>query len=426
MSPKVLVERGLSTLTSLGPAALGGILLVLCALSALLAANSPWAADYLALFQLELRLGVGSLTLEKPLTLWINDGLMAVFFLLVGLEIKRELVEGTLSSFRKAGLPVFAAIGGMATPALIYALINANSDGGDMRGWAIPSATDIAFALGILALLGSRIPVAIKVFLTAVAVVDDLGAILIIAVFFTDAISLQALGVAALSLLGLSLLNRGGVTRTPAYLALGAVLWLAVLKSGVHATVAGVLLALFIPTRGPAGSTQTAPLHRWEHALQPWVLFAIMPVFALANAGVVISDDAATVLKGPVSLGVALGLLLGNPIGITFFSWLAVRSGLSELPRGVTWARLHAVSWLAGIGFTMSLFIAGLAVDGAALAAAKVSLLVASACAGLIGTALLLITCREPSAREAPRAATGKAAKRRPSAASLPRAPATG
>jgi NhaA family Na+:H+ antiporter len=311
------------------------------------------------------------------------------------------LLEGTLSTFRQAALPVFAAIGGMAMPALIYSSVNAGHPDGDMRGWAIPSATDIAFALGILALLGKRVPLCMKVFLTAVAVVDDLGAILIIAAFFTDAISLQALGVAAVAMAGLALLNRGGVRNTPAYLALGAVLWLAVLKSGVHATVAGVLLALFIPARAGGTGAATPPLERWEHALQPWVLFGIMPIFALANAGVVIAGEHTVSLTSPVSLGVALGLLLGNPIGITLMSWLAVRVGLSDLPEGMTWARLHAVSWLAGIGFTMSLFIAGLAVDGAALASAKLSLLVASGCAGLVGTGLLLWTLREPGAAKA-------------------------
>jgi NhaA family Na+:H+ antiporter len=326
---------------------------------------------------------------------------------------------------------MFAAVGGMATPALIYTLINLG--GGEPQGWAVPAATDIAFALGVLALLGRRVPVALKVFLTAVAVVDDLGAILIIAMFFTESLSSAALGTAALVLVGLAAVNRAGVRHPMPYPVLGALLWVAILKSGIHATVAGVLLALFIPAEkhlSPATalgrvraavalpfrpSTATllppdtvlhrvrhvcdaaeSPLHRWEHALQPWVSFAIMPLFALANAGVVITDAGAGAadLTGPVSLGVALGLLLGNPVGITLLSWLAVRGGLCELPAGVTWLQLHAASWLAGIGFTMSLFIAGLALEGAALVSAKLSLLLASAAASVVGASLLSWACR--------------------------------
>lgn len=430
----------LAALVRMGPSAQGGLLLVLMATIAFVWANSPWAGAYEALWATELTVDIGGAGLHKPLILWVNDGLMAVFFLLVGLEIKRELLEGTLSSPRKAALPLFAALGGMALPALIYFVINLG-EGGATQGWAIPAATDIAFALGILALLGSRVPVTLKVFLTAVAVVDDLGAVLIIAVFLTESIKGAALGVAAGALVLLVVLNRMRVAKPLPYIVMGLVLWVAVLKSGVHATVAGVLLAMCIPasrelspgalagrlrellkTKDHEDSDELAPdtvihrvrhlcdsvespLLRWEHALQPWVAFAVMPIFALANAGVSLASSGGATLFDPVPLGVALGLLLGKPIGITLFSWLAVRLGVSSLPAYVNWPRLHAAAWLGGIGFTMSLFIAGLALDGPALNAAKIGLLVGSLVAGVVGSVMLVRTCPAVQAPADPEAA---------------------
>lgn len=406
-------------------AAIGGILLMVAAVVAFAWANSPWASIYHSIWDTQFRIGIGDYGLDKPLVLWVNDGLMAIFFLLIGLEIKREMLEGNLSSPSRAALPVFAAVGGIVVPSGIYAIMNM-AEGGNMDGWPIPAATDIAFVLGILALFGKRVPLSLKVFLTAVAVVDDLGAVLIIAAFLTEGVSGQALGFAAIALLFAFAHNRMRVTATAPYLLVGAVLWLATLLSGVHATVAGVALALCIPARPkleqerflsslkdstkdlhfseapyafapdtlihrlrPEVNNAESLLLRWEHALQPWVLFAIMPIFALANAGVVVGEGAGSSLFGPISLGVALGLMVGKPIGITLFSWIAVKSGLSKLPEGSSWMQVHAASWLAGIGFTMSLFIAGLAMDGGELTSAKLGLLGGSLIAGIVGSLLL-------------------------------------
>lgn len=433
-------ERGRLT-----PAAVGGLLLLTAAVVAFVWANSPLAGSYLALWQVDITLGAGALALSKPLILWVNDGLMALFFLLVGLEIKRELLTGTLSSPRRAALPLMAALGGVLLPAGIYAIVNM-SDGGVSRGWPIPAATDIAFALGILALLGSRVPIGLKVFLTAVAVVDDLVAVLIIATVLTDGVVMAALGFAAVAILGLAGLNRTKVSHPLPYILLGGLLWLAVLKSGVHATIAGVALSLFIPAgrslsggafldrlgdalkraRGQEESGELAPrstvhalrtlcndaespLLRWEHALQPWVMFGVMPVFALANAGVALGSAGGASLLDPVPLGVLLGLLLGKPVGIMLFSWFAVRTRVASLPEGVSWRQLHGAAWLAGIGFTMSLFVAGLALEGTALAAAKLGLLLGSAAAGIVGTLLLRAACPRPATAPQPLEAIGLA-----------------
>lgn len=410
---------------SLSDAALGGIMLVATSIVAFVWANSPWAQSYEHLWETTVTIGGGPLVLSKHLIHWINDGLMAVFFLLVGLEIKRELIDGALSSVRKAALPVVAAFGGLATPAIIYTLINLK--GGDPNGWAVPAATDIAFALGILAILGKRVPIELKVFLTAVAVVDDLGAIVIVAVFLTSKVTLVALAVAAGSFGVLMLMNRRGIRHPIPYIFFGLILWVAVLKSGVHATIAGVLLAAAIPAGQlvslPLFLTKTedlanrgnredyddlapdtamhrirelsnhveSPLVRWEHAIQPYVLFGIMPIFALANAGVSLSGTESGL--GPVGWGVALGLLIGKPIGITLGAWAGVKLGLCDLPSGVNWKQIHGAGWLGGIGFTMSLFIANLALVGASVTAAKLGLLLGSVLAAIIGTILLIRVC---------------------------------
>lgn len=401
----------------LGASALAGLILIAAATIAFAWANSAWSASYEAILGAPVSVGVGSFVLNKPLVLWINDGLMAVFFLLVGLEVKRELIEGALSTARAAALPIFAAVGGVVVPAGIYLVVTITG-GASTDGWAVPAATDIAFALGILALLGKRVPIELKVFLTAVAVVDDIVAVLIIAAFFTETVAVGPLVAAVGLALLLFLLNRAGVRRSVPYVVLGALLWLAVLKTGIHATVAGVVLAAFIPLRRQVAVedfraqldktvldqneesrdlppetmlhhlrelvSATEPLLlRWEHALSPYVLFMIMPIFAIANAGVTLDGSGGGL--GAVGWGVAAGLLLGKPIGITAGAWLGVRLGLCDLGDALSFRLVHAVSWLGGIGFTMSLFITGLSLSGADATGAKVGLLSASIVAALVG-----------------------------------------
>jgi Na+:H+ antiporter, NhaA family len=409
----------------------GGILLIAATVIALIWANSPWAEGYAALWHTKLSVGVGDFSLTKDLTHWINDGLMAVFFLVVGLEIKREVLVGELSSVRGAALPVAAAVGGAVVPALIYLAINAGTEGA--AGWGIPMATDIAFALGVLALLGERAPVGLKVFLTALAIVDDIVAVLVIALFYTSEISWGALGVGGLFLAALIVANLIGVGRTLVYALLGVGLWLTFLLSGVHATIAGVLLAFTVPASsfinpsaflergryvldrfekaGEKGESSVLaneerqaalhalnhaayelepPLHELEHALHPWVVFAIMPIFALANAGVPLGGGIAEALTTPVALGIVVGLVVGKQLGITLFAWLAVKGGVSELPRGIGWRHVYGAGWLAGIGFTMSLFITDLAFsEGSLVEAAKLGILAASLIAGIVGWAIL-------------------------------------
>ncbi|HEV2093208.1 MAG TPA: Na+/H+ antiporter NhaA [Rubrobacter sp.] len=408
----------------------GGILLIIATTIALVWANSPWGDSYAALWHTKLTVGVGDFSISKDLTHWINDGLMAVFFLVVGLEIKREVLVGELSSLRNAALPIAAALGGAVVPALIYLAFNAGTEGA--AGWGIPMATDIAFALGVLALLGERAPVALKVFLTALAIVDDIVAVLVIAFFYTSEISWGALGVGGLFLLALIAANLIGVARTLVYALLGIGLWLAFLLSGVHATIAGVLLALTVPAvsfinpgaflersryvldrfekAGEKGENVLAneerqaalqalnraayklepPLHELENRLHPWVVTAIMPIFALANAGVRIGGGIADALTSPVTLGIVAGLVVGKQLGITLFAWLVVKSGVSELPRGVGWRHVYGASWLAGIGFTMSLFISDLGFsDGSLVDAAKIGILAASLIAGAVGWTIL-------------------------------------
>jgi Na+:H+ antiporter, NhaA family len=408
----------------------GGVLLIAATVVALAWANSPWGESYTALWQTKLTVGVGDFSLSKDLTHWINDGLMAVFFLVVGLEIKREVLVGELSSVRGAALPISAAVGGAVVPAAIYLAFNAGTEGS--AGWGIPMATDIAFALGVLALLGDRVPVSLKVFLTALAIVDDIVAVLVIAFFYTSEISLGALGVGAAFLAALVVANLIGVGRTLVYAVLGIGLWLAFLLSGVHATIAGVLLAFTVPAisfinpgaflergryildhfekAGERGENvltneerQAAlhalnhatyklepPLHELEHTLHPWVVFAIMPLFALANAGVPLGGGLGEALTNPVALGIVAGLVLGKQLGVTLFAWLAVKSGVSELPGGIGWRHIYGAGWLAGIGFTMSLFISDLAFpDGSLVEIAKLGILAASLIAGVVGWTIL-------------------------------------
>ena len=407
-----------------------GILLLMFTAFALLWANSPWAANYHRLWETRMTVGIGGFEISKPLLLWINDGLMAIFFFVVGLEIKREVLIGELSTFRQAALPIAAAVGGMVVPALLFTVFNAGTPGG--RGWGIPMATDIAFALGVLALLGSRAPLALKVFLTAFAIVDDIGAVLVIAFFYTETIYWSSLVAAAVFLLLLIAVNAWGIRNALVYLLLGTGLWIAFLKSGVHATVAGVLLAMTIPasrrinveefiakTRGvlddfdrnnmdrqdPVDSTEfsdttlhtieetcealQSPLHRIEHSLHPWVSYAIMPVFALANAGVTLGGAGVRV-DHSVPLGIIIGLVIGKPLGITLCAWLAVRFGLADKPASISWRQLHGAGWLGGIGFTMALFIASLGFAGTDfLEMSKIGILVASLIAGVVGFFLL-------------------------------------
>jgi Na+:H+ antiporter, NhaA family len=342
----------------------GGIILVGAAVLALILNNSPLSGLYDLLLRTPVEIRVGALHLAKPLLLWINDGLMAVFFLLIGLEIKREVMDGQLSSLSQIALPGIAALGGMAVPALIYVFFNFNYPGA-LQGWAIPAATDIAFALGVMTLLGSRVPLSLKLFLLTLAIIDDLGAIVIIAVFYTGKLSLLSLALAGAALAALVVMNAAGVKRIAAYIIVGVVLWICVLKSGVHATLAGVALAFAIPLR--TRDDEPCPLRQLEHTLHPWVAFGIMPVFAFANAGVSLEGMSLFTLFEPIPVGVALGLFLGKQLGVFGFAKLCIKLGLARMPDGASWLSLYGTSVLCGIGFTMSLFISTLAFDPGAL-----------------------------------------------------------
>ena len=339
--------------------AAGGVLLVLASIVALVWANTPWRELYTDLLSVPVGVHLGALSLDKPLLLWINDALMAIFFLLVGLEIKREVAQGELSSVRQAALPCVAAVGGMLGPALFYSAINWG-DPVTKHGWAIPAATDIAFSLGVLALLGARAPSSLKIFLLALAIIDDLGAIVIIALFYTEDLSLLSLGLAGAGLVALLVLNLAGVKRIAPYALVGIFLWVCVLKSGVHATLAGVALGFAIPLRGSQGADDS-PLRHLEHALHPWVTYAILPVFAFANAGVSLTGLSLSAVLDPVTLGVALGLFFGKQIGVMGSTWIAVRLGIGSTPAGTSWLQFYGLALLTGIGFTMSLFIGTLA-----------------------------------------------------------------
>jgi len=378
---------------------LSGVVLALAAVLALIVSNSPWSEAYNRFVELpgELRVG-GVLALSKSLLHWVNDLWMAVFFFLVGLEIKRELLDGELASRSQALLPVGAALGGMVAPALIYVAINAGNSVA-LRGWAIPAATDIAFALGILVLLGSRVPASLKVFLTAVAIIDDLGAILIIAFFYTDKLSLSALAAAGAGVLVLLALNRAKVMAISPYVAVGLVIWLFVYKSGIHATLAGVVTALAIPLSDGKGGS---PLKAAEHALHPWVAFAVLPMFAFVNAGVSLQGVTPAVLLQSVPMGITLGLLAGKAIGVFGASWLLIRMAGARLPAGAGWWQFFGVCLLCGVGFTMSLFIGALAFagqDAAYETQLKLGVLCGSLLSGALG-ALLLV--RSAGATKAP------------------------
>jgi NhaA family Na+:H+ antiporter len=378
--------------------AAGGLLLMMAAVLALVVANSPLGVYYKALLDLPLEVRIGTFGIAKPLLLWINDGLMAVFFLLVGMELKREVVEGHLSSLRQASLPAFAAVGGMLAPATLYAAFNWG-DPVAMKGWAIPTATDIAFALGVLSLLGKHVPTGLKTFLLSVAIFDDLGAIVVIALFYTAKLSVLSLVIAAVLVVGLASLNRFGVTRPAAYFLIGVSLWVAVLKSGVHATLAGVVLAMFIPLRvsqtSPSTSAPKPLLRHLEHALHPWVAFGVLPIFAFANAGVSIGGLSIADVLHPVPVGIVAGLFLGKQVGILAMSWLAVRLGIASPPEGVGWWQLYGTALLCGIGFTMSLFIASLAFEQGGAASQgleRLGILIGSLVSGLLGYAVLRVS----------------------------------
>jgi Na+:H+ antiporter, NhaA family len=371
--------------------AAGGITLFLAAVAALALANSPLAAKFASFLEFPLKAGIAPLVLEKTLGHWINDGLMVIFFFIVGLEIKRELVVGALSSAKQAALPLAAAAGGMIVPALIYVFINRN-DPVALNGWAIPCATDIAFAVGVLALLGSRIPPALKIFLLALAIIDDLGAILIIAAFYTADLSLNALGLASVGIAALVALNRSGVTRIAPYVAVGFFVWLCVLKSGVHATLAGVITALTIPLsqNGEEPDEHSSPALWLQHTLHPWVTFVVLPLFALANAGVSFSGFSLNALGASIPLGIILGLVIGKPVGVFTFSWIAIKAGVAERPDGATWLQILGIGVIAGIGFTMSLFIGMLAFpDSNSATEIRLGVLAASSVAGVLGYLIL-------------------------------------
>ncbi len=336
-----------------------GIILILAALVAIGLANSTLAQHYQSFLNTEVQVRIAALDINKPLLLWINDGFMAIFFLLVGLEVKREMLEGALSSRVQATFPAIAAVGGMLAPALIYSFFN-YGDEATRAGWAIPAATDIAFALGVMALLGKRVPTSLKVFLLALAIMDDLGVIIIIALFYTQQLSLSALAIGVVATLTLLWMNRRGEDRIGLYMLVGLVLWVAVLKSGVHATLAGVIVGFMIPLNG---KRYASPLKHLEHVLHPWSAFLILPLFAFANAGVSLEGISLSALLSPLPMGIILGLFVGKPLGIFTISWLAVRLGVAQLPQGVNFRQIFAVSILCGIGFTMSMFIASLAFE---------------------------------------------------------------
>ncbi|MEG9480797.1 Na+/H+ antiporter NhaA [Mannheimia sp. HC-2023] len=370
--------------------AAGGILLLIFAFAAIILANSSLSDTYFDFLQTNVSFQFGTFALTKPLLLWINDGLMAIFFTLVGLEVKRELFEGSLSSLRNAIFPAVAAIGGMVVPALVFWFINKDYPQYH-SGWAIPMATDIAFAVGIVALLGARVPLALKVFLLALAIIDDLGAIIVIALFYSQEISVQALTIAGIAIIGLILLNRFKVSSLCAYLVVGLVLWTSVLKSGVHATLAGVIIGFCVPLKGKNGER---PAEELEHILMPWCSFMILPFFAFANAGVSLAGMGMEQLTSPLPLGIALGLIIGKTVGVFGFSYLAVLFRLASLPQGVNFKQIFAIAVLCGIGFTMSMFIASLAFDVSeagevTTALARLGILLGSAVSAILGYVLL-------------------------------------
>jgi NhaA family Na+:H+ antiporter len=371
-----------------------GILLVAAAVLAMIVANSPLAPLYASLIDLPVAVRVGSLEIAKPLLLWINDGLMAIFFFLVGLELKREVLDGQLSDPREIVLPALGALGGMLVPAAIYIWINQGDDTA-LQGWAIPAATDIAFALAILALLGTRIPLSLKIFLVSVAIFDDVGAIAIIALFYSSDLSVAALTTAAACLPALWLLNRRGVLERTPYILIGFVMWVAVLKSGVHATLAGVILAVFIPLRNP--EKERSPLHEIEHDLHTAVAFGILPIFAFVNAGISISGISFDSFLHPVPLGIMAGLFVGKQLGVFVFCWLGVTLGVARLPDDLRWSQIYGTALLCGVGFTMSLFIGSLAFEETGvnlLFDERLGIIAGSVLSGICGYSVLRMTLR--------------------------------
>ena len=366
-----------------------GVLLVIATVLALLVSNSPLANLYQYLLDVPLVVALGDLSVDKPLLLWINDGLMALFFFLIGLEVKREIAEGQLSSREQLLLPAAGAVGGFLLPAGIYVAINWGNPQ-TMDGWAIPAATDIAFALGVLMLLGSRVPIGLKMFLTSIAIFDDIAAIIVIAIFYTQDLSVFALVTGVVGIGTLIVLNRLGVTRIAIYATIGVIVWLSVLKSGVHATLAGFAVACTIPLR--TGDAGASPLRHLEHSLHPWVAYLILPLFAFANAGVSFSGISMDALVGPVSVGIAVGLFVGKQLGVFGVVWLAVKLKLAALPQGSNWQSIYGVALLTGIGFTMSLFIGSLAFERGAfdqIAATRVGVLTGSVLSATAGYLLL-------------------------------------
>ncbi|HEO98835.1 MAG: Na+/H+ antiporter NhaA [Campylobacterales bacterium] len=368
-----------------------GIILIMTTIAALLLQNGPLSSYYTGFLHTHVEIRFGELQIAKPLLLWVNDGLMAVFFFLIGLEVKREVIEGHLSSLRQITLPAIAALGGMIVPALFFILFNAGDEFA-MNGWAIPTATDIAFALGILSLLGPRVPVSLKIFLMALAIIDDLGAIIIIALFYTTDLSTTSIVIASMALAVLFAFNRMNVAKQSLYIVVGIVLWVSVLKSGVHATLAGVALAFMIPLQSKDEKGETfSMLKNMEHGLHYWVAFFILPLFAFVNAGVDLRGISVEEIVGPVPMGIMMGLFIGKQVGVFGFSWIAIKLGLASLPTGATWIQLYGVAILTGIGFTMSLFVDSLAYNDTDLFryADKLAILLGSFLSGITGYLLL-------------------------------------
>jgi len=375
----------------------GGFALIAATVLALAIANSPLEPLYHALLDIKVSVAVGSLAIDKPFVLWVDDGLMAVFFFLIGLEVKREILDGELQKPAQIVLPGCAAIGGFVVPAAIYAYINWN-DPNALAGWAIPSATDIAFALGVLAVLGSRVPVALKVFLTSLAIFDDIAAILVIALFYVTDISITALSLAALGIAVLIAMNRLGVGRIAPYVLVGIFVWVCVLKSGIHATLAGFVVALTVPLRHENPAYDGSPLRHLEHVLHPWVAFVVLPLFAFTNAGVSFAGMSPRELTGGVALGIVGGLFVGKQVGVFATCALLIKLGFAELPRGATWTALYGVAILTGIGFTMSLFIGSLAFEGSPVdyaAPLRAAVLGGSLLSALVGYFWLRATLKE-------------------------------
>jgi len=373
----------------------GGVVLVIAAIVALLLANSPFAGYYGNFLNVNITVSVADVGVSKPFLLWINDGLMAIFFLLIGLELKREVVEGQLSSADQIVLPSLAALGGLAVPAVIYWYINRDNPAG-LNGWAIPTATDIAFALAILSVLGSRVPASLKIFLTTIAIVDDLAAIIIIAVFYSGDLSTTSLIAAGLGIAVLFTLNRFGVRRLAAYMMTGVFIWFFVLKSGVHATLAGIVVAAFIPLKC---EDKHSPARHLEHTLHPWIAFAVLPIFAFANAGVSFDRIGTDTVLGTVSMGIVLGLVIGKQLGVFGMTALAIGLGIAKKPNETTWPMLYGVALICGVGFTMSMFIGGLAFEHGGFeqnAAVRIGVIVGSVTSAVAGWLVLHLSLPKP------------------------------